>query len=249
MTTINDLVWYFSGGTGNSDGRLSLGGALGEPVKSFNFTIQSGNSISGLSIVKGFGFQDNEVITITYDSVNDTVTISSNTFYAQQIITSDGFYTFTSGNNYLIINVTYSQMNQSTITEVTYNAELIFQNVYDDVLPLEATNGRTDYRVLYLYNEGGTDATNVTFFVNQPAGGDTIYIQVGSINTDIIAVVNETDDPLNVGFYQFTTNDMDGINIGTLQAGQYIPVILQRFIPSNVSNKVSNQLNIVVGTD
>lgn len=250
MSNVNDLKWYFSGGAGNNEGQLSLGGGLGEPILNYNFTLFSANSISGVSIVKGFGFPDNELVTIDYDSLNDAVLITSDTFYAQKTVTTDGVYVFESGNSYLILNITYAQMSQATITNAKYTAELIHQNVYDDVLPLEATDGRIDFRVLYLYNEGGTDATNLTFHVQQPAGADTIRIKEGSVNTEITAASSETDSPLPDGtFYEYTTEYSNGINVGTLQAGQFIPIVLERYIPSNIQEKVENQLIIVVAAD
>lgn len=250
---IEDLVIYHSGGAGNSNGQEDTGGAIGERFQSMNHALNS-TAISGLSIIESFGFSNNAVITISYDSVSDSVTVSNgdSSFNENKVLSGvDEVITIKDINGtYVILDITYALITGSTTTSAEYTFTDNKQNLFDNTLPLESTNGYTDYRVIYAYNEAGTDAFNVTLFTEKPMGDDTVLIGTGTINTLITDTNDVTVDPLNdINAYTATSSYANGINIGTLPAGQYIPIILKRVVPAGVDNFSANQLEIIVAAD
>jgi hypothetical protein len=244
---LNDLAFYYSGGAGNSDPRLSKGGSKGARIYSLSKTLTT-SSIDGLAFIEAVGFADEEEITITYNNSTDELSVNSPSLFQSKTITEDSTVVFSSNSAYLIITVVFSLIESSINTEAKYKVNKLRENIFDDAEPIHTTDGYVDYRVLYLYNESSTDATNVTLFVNQPSGDNDILISHHTLNTDVPEKSSLEEEPANSG-WQYTYNYSSGINIGTLPSGEYIAVVLQRVIYGNIQQTTNNQLVIVAGVD
>ena len=253
MTKINDLVFYHSGGADNSNGKLDTGGGIGERLYSMSFSVNT-TKISGLEIIAAFGFENTDLISINYNKANNVISVSNQEMSFNENYTTlqtDETITIESSNgSYIILQLVNALLELNEDKTVEYILTDRKQNLFDNVLPIESTTGLKDYRVIYVYNESISDATNVIIFTEQPTGDNYFEIATDTINQLITDTGDDEIDPLNdVNAYSYTTNLSDGVAVGTIPAGEFIPIILKRTVNENIQDFSFSELVFCVAAD
>lgn len=158
-----DLEWRYSGGAGNINPELSVGGAMGGRIDPAIAT--GGTDIAGVTIFKVCGVRGDN-----YD-VNNVpqqlvYTFSGTTLAWKNIVTgvvgaavdvsAGGRFvleadSFTTGGMIVVVDV-----NESILPTVDTTSDVVItvndENLWDDTQSSELSIGATDYRCIYIYN-------------------------------------------------------------------------------------------------
>lgn len=249
MSAINaaNLQFRLSGGVGNSNAMLALGGQKSSTV------MQSQNA-SVLSLITGvvIGFAGgmsvglNNFIRHTYTGGLHYLAIQDalDGVFGPDVDVSAGGTFYLSGQNRGSIAVTVAQgsLPGTSQTEV-FTVTNIKNNLFDDVLKVDALNGAIDYRCLYLHNNHPTDAfLQVGVYGygssgNPAAAGDLFYVGVdpagaGNGTTTGVAttIANENAAPAGVTFSSPIL--AAPLNVGAILAGESRAIWLRRNVPA-----------------
>ena len=134
-------------------------------------------------------------------------------------------------------------------------------SVFDDTTGDEAASGYTDYRLLYVQNDGDTDwVAPVGWFTFQPrnpaspytVNGDTISAAMAAAgkNAPETAIANDHTAPADVTFANPSTKGTGvALTSPDYAAGDYIGVWLRRVVPSSQSYSSGNEWSYVVEGD
>lgn len=103
--------------------------------------------------------------------------------------------------------------------------------IFDVVSAAEALAGDTEYRCIYVYNDGDKALTNTVIWISDQANTGTLAMALGGEGLDGTAetVGNEGTAPSGESFSSPTTQGA-GLNIGALGVGQRYPIWLRRSI-------------------
>lgn len=101
------------------------------------------------------------------------------------------------------------------------------QNLFDDVNRVEVINGRTEYRMFYLYNNSVTDYMRVKGFqIIIPANTEIAFAVDDDPNPQLLA----TEDSVPSGLYFYDVDEWLGLKvpIGLLDQSKGIPIWMRR---------------------
>lgn len=107
--------------------------------------------------------------------------------------------------------------------------------LFDDVLGVEAQNGSSEYRCVYINNANGAGASylDVKLWIqtNTPSVDTTIAIGLGTsgLNGTEQTVANETTAPIGVTF-SAPTDYASGLVVGSIPAGQSFAYWIRRTV-------------------
>lgn len=249
MPDINaaNLQFRLSGGAGNSNAMLALGGAMSSTV------MQSQNA-SALSAITGVtvNFAGGMSVGVTH-YMRHTKTGSVHTLevmdgldgvYGPAVDVSAGGSFFLTGQNRgsLAVTVAAGSLPATTNTEA-FTTTHIKNNLFDDVLKLDALNGAVDYRCIYLYNNHPTEAfLQVGVYGygaagNPAAAGDLFYVGAdpagagnGSSTGVATTIANENSAPAGVTFS--SPQLASPLILGVINPGEARAIWLRRNVPA-----------------
>lgn len=236
-----DLGVFLSGGAGNSDPNLSLGGVISS-TRVISQVATPSSPFAGAVIVDGVANTPGSG-TLTYTAATNTFTwappgetagpgvvVSGNTTIIVRGVSA------TSG--YLRIAVTFGSLpvtNQSVSVAIA-NKE---NGLFDNVTKAQALAGDINYRCYYIRNTHATDtATDVVMWIAQDAvgvddmaiGSDPAGVGDGVTTGVATTIGSETSAPGGVTFTA-PTSEGAGISLGTFLAGQGRAVWVRRNVP------------------
>lgn len=240
------LDFYLSGGASNTNPSLSIGGARSSQSIAgrvcqflspdtisgviitdchdlFLHTGSTNNSHLALSTINGI----KRLIFTPYGITPGTLAADVNNAKA---ITADGLYNMTWTLSYPRQSVTVSVV-QSALPSVDSSARLSVtrsvNGLFDNTEPAMDFQSVTDYRCLYLKNDGAT-SLNPAIFLDSLPQGSTLYLGFDPSGVGGIPAVlaSETTAPSGVVFTQ-PTGDFNALPV-TLGAGQQIAIWLRR---------------------
>lgn len=113
----------------------------------------------------------------------------------------------------------------------------------------ENDNGHTDYRCVFIYNNGTTVMSNVKITPSNRGGGSTVTVAASSVATNTFAsyatavIGSETTAPAISGSYG------SSVNLGTLNAGEVKAVWLKRVTTAKVAASSGDTCDFVVSAD
>lgn len=211
-----NLQLRLSGGSGNSNPMLSLGGAMSS-------TVMTSQNTSALTNVTGVAINFCGNMTVgKSNSIRHTYTASVHTLelmdatdgtYGPVVDVSAGGTFFLAGSNRGSVAVTVTTGSLPLTSQVGYfTATNVKNNLFDDVAKLDALNGAVDYRCIYLYNTHATEAflqVSVYGYAqdgNPAAAGDKFWVgsdPAGSGNgttNAAVVIANENTAPAGVTF-------------------------------------------------
>jgi hypothetical protein len=249
MANLADLVIRLSGGAGNTDPLLALGGVMSTVGGGRVFSqSDSGLTITGVTIDDAMG---NNVGSgsLFYDQSANTLrwTPPGGTAGTPVDITGDGVYAIQGGGDGGVLLVTIS--NASLPSSDSTNTIVIANNtegILDDVTKAEAKAGENDYRGLYFENAHTADPmTDAKFWVeNNTPGQDVVNLADGdeAVNVALEVIADQNTAPSGPDFD--TANPVDyasGIALPTPFAfGDFKGWWIRRVVPADVSAAQDN---------
>lgn len=174
--TAANLQFRLSGGAGNSNPMLSLGGAMSATV----MTSQNTTAVivlSGVTITFSGGMTVGirNYIRHTYNLGIHTLELMDATdgVYGPAVDVTAGGTFFLAGQNRgsIAVNVVPANLPLSSGTG-SFTASNIKNNLFDDVSKVDALNGAQDYRCIYLHNTHATEALLQVAIYGFGAGGN-----------------------------------------------------------------------------
>lgn len=249
MPAINasNLKFQLSGGSGNANPMLALGGGMSSTVMGSQTTSALTN-VTGVAIsfAGGMSVGGNNSIRHLYSASVHTLELMDyvDGTYGPAVDISAGGTFFLSGSNRGSVTVTVAQGSLALTNQTgTFSATNIKNNLFDDVLKVDALNGAIDYRCLYLYNSHPTEAfLQVALYGygvsgNPAAAGDTFYcgadpVGAGNGLTTGVAttIANENATPSGVVFSSPVL--ASPLVLGAIQPLEARAVWLRRNVPA-----------------
>lgn len=213
MADLAELKWYLSGGatgSGNTSTLQSTGGVITTTeVLSQTAAVASGSTaIGGITLGDAAGNAiGNGTLTYTVAGAVKTArwTPPSGTIGTAVDISASGTYRLSGGNsggNLTITVVAASLPVASTSTTITIGYQ--DQKIFDDVTKAQSLAGLTEYRCLYLKNNGTVattdDKVDIGIYLSQAAtGSDVITLGLATQAPGTGTGVSGTDYPANTG--------------------------------------------------
>lgn len=135
-----------------------------------------------------------------------------------------------------------------SIGGVESSVEVAGSTLFDAVTAQQATDGLTEYRLIYLHNDDDQNGTAIVYLVNNVSFPGRTFFAVGAATqaagVTVTAVANDTTAPAGVTFNTGTSTGA-GVNLGTIPAGLGKGVWIRRTIPSSTpANVPSNPVRI-----
>ncbi|CAN5813389.1 hypothetical protein BH20PSE1_BH20PSE1_00930 [soil metagenome] len=235
-----DIGLFLSGGAGNTDPNLSLGGvisttrllsqnATGVTIAGVTVNDASGNAVGTGTLAYAVSGQ---TLTWTPPGASAGVAVAVGTNGTYIIRGSEP----TAG--YLRVTVVAASLPAGNVSNSVTIANRD-QNLFDDVTKAQAIAGDTNYRCYYLKNAHASDtATSVSVWIYLDSlGADTIAIGadpagVGDgVSTGVAAtIVNEATAPAGITFSQ-PLSEGAAINLGTFTFGTGAALWVKRTVP------------------
>ena len=239
--TLVDLGWFLSGGAGNTDPNLSLGGVIS--TTRFDSQTATGVTIAGVTVDDA---AENAVGsgTLAYTVAGQTLTWTppGGAAGAAVPVGTNGTYMIRGGGvtaGYLRVTVAAASLPAGDVSNTVTIANRD-NNLFDDVSKAQALAGDVNYRCVYLKNTHASDtATGVAVWINQDSlGADTISIGadpagIGNGTSTGVAttIVNEATAPAGVTFSQ-PLSEGAALALGNFTFGTGIAIWIKRDVPA-----------------
>ena len=253
--SVNDIKFFYSGGSGNSNPQASLGGIISATAVQSQSTTTPVN-VTGVTITSAVNNQEGVGVLAWSPSTNalSWQPPGSASVYSQSGITVDGVYVLGAGDGVVVLTVTAASL-PASYKQDSITVSNVDQNVFDAVGPLDSLVGSVNYRCLYIKNTNPTISTLTTrVWIKQlTTGPDEIDIGldpagVGDGSGSGVATVIPDEDtaPAGVAFSRPTTYST-GLSIGPLAPGQCIALWERRTVDENTVGDISaNSSSIAV---
>lgn len=132
------------------------------------------------------------------------------------------------------------------------SVEAIGSTIFDAVSSAEASAGDTEYRCVYVMNNGATTAQTAKIWIqaNTPSADTTIAIALGGEGKNGTAetVGNENTAPSGESFSS-PTGSGDGLSLGDLANTDRYPVWIRRTVTAGAAAVASDTFTLRVGYD
>lgn len=252
--TVNDLGFYYSGGAGNSNPTLSLGGV----VSSSRITSQQISApvnVTGVTINSAANNAQGSGLLSWSPGTNTLSWQPPTSIYTYNMsVTADGTYVIGGSDGLLVVTCVYASM-AVVYKQDALNVTAAIGNVFDNVGPADSLAGSTEYRCIYVKNTNATTTVNdAKVWIKQlTTGPDEIHIGLdpvgngnGSSTGVATTIANETTAPAGVTFSQPTTSGV-ALSIGTLAPGECRAIWERRTVPAETTGNIAaNQSTLAV---
>ncbi len=240
-----DLELRLSGGAGNTDPDLALGGIMSSE-RVLSQSAAAPTNVTGVAIDYACGnATGNGTLAFTFATKLLTWTPNGGTIGTAVDVTADGKYVIadSTGDQQLHITVTAASLPGTDQSDADITIANISNETFDDITKQEALDGDIEYRCLYIKNTHATDsALNVTIWIESDASGedslelgdDAAGVGDGSTTGVAVTIADEDTAPAGVTFSAPTTQPT-GIVLGTLNAGEVVAFWIKRIVPSSTS--------------
>jgi len=254
---ISDLKVILSGGITNGDPILSLGGDMSGLTSAeviSQVTTQPSN-VTGVTIINAYANAIG-VGVIKWDSVTGQLLWqpAGGLQFNGVDVTGDGIYAIGDSNGYVICDVVLSALPPTTISDADISVNNATNRVFDAVSATESTDGRIEYRCLFIRNTNIDDlpAYDVRIWVKeQPVGPDELDIAAdpGGLGTGQGAdaalgpLVDEQDSTgILDGQVVWTRpgTQATGLQLGTIPAGKAVGFWQKRTVFPETNVQVAN---------
>lgn len=253
--SVNDIQFFHSGGAGNSDPNLSLGGV----ISSTRIGSQASSAVTNVTgVTVDYAVNNAEGVGILSWSPS-TNTLSwqppgSATVYSESNITVDGTYVIGGGDGILVLSVVAANLS-GTFKQDSLTITNISQNTFNSVGASESLLGSDKYRCLYIKNtHASITATGAKVWIKQlTVGPDEIAIGLdpagqgdGSTTGVATTVADEDTAPAGVTFstpLSYGTGLV--LDTGTLAPGEAIAVWQHRNVPANTIGDITSNSSVI----
>lgn len=249
--TINaaNLQIRLSGGAGNANPMLALGGAMSATSMSSQ-TPSVLISVTGVTITFAGGLsvgQNNQIRHIKSGAVHtlELKDYLDGTFGPAVDVSAGGVFFLTGSNHGAIaVNVAQGSLPATSQTE-NFTVTNVKNNLFDDILKLDALNGTIDYRCVYLYNNHPTEAfLSVGVYGygatgNPATAGDKLWVGAdpagagnGSTTGVATSIPDEWTAPTGVTFSSPEITSV--LALGAIQPLEARAIWLRRNVPASL---------------
>jgi hypothetical protein len=125
--------------------------------------------------------------------------------------------------------------------------------IFDKVESAEASAGDTEYRCVYIRNDGADTALDAKVFIhaNTPSASTTIAIALAGEGKGGTAetVGNENTAPSGESFSSSPTDYASGLALGSLAQNEFFPTWIRRTVTAGAANTPSDTFTLRVGYD
>ena len=132
------------------------------------------------------------------------------------------------------------------------SVEAVGSTLFDTVGSAEAAAGDTEYRCIYVLNNGATEATGCVIWIqaNTPSADTTIAIALGGEGENGTAetVANENTAPSGESFSS-PASEGAGLSLGNLANGDRYPVWIRRAVTAGAAGVASDTFTLRVKYD
>jgi len=132
------------------------------------------------------------------------------------------------------------------------SVEAVGSTLFDTVSNAEALAGDTNYRCVYVTNNGATTASAVVIWIqaNTPSATTAITIALdgSGLNGEAETEVNETTAPTGESFVAAASQGA-GLSIGTLASGDKYAVWIKRVVDANTAGSASDTFTLRTSYD
>jgi hypothetical protein len=231
---IETLALKLSGGASNTNPLLSYGGVISSTAV-LSQTVSGATSIPGVTLVDGAGNAVTATGTLAYTASSRTLAWlePGATLYGAPVnVNANGTYLIRgngSSAGYVLVTVVSASLSSVTNYSSTVTIANRLNLVFDDVDKTAAYAGQTDYRCIYIKNDGAAAvaAVAVTLDVDTP-GVDTLSVGkvAAAVNTTETAPADRFTAPSSVTFSGVGV----AVAIGTIPSGQYWGFWIRRVV-------------------
>lgn len=244
-----DLNLYLSGGAVNSDPQASLGGAKSS-TEVLSQTAGSPTNVTGVMINYAAGNAAGDGTLAYTDSstsltwagagagAGDPVDVSSNGDY---LVEDDS-------GGYIEVTVTAGSLPGSDQSDTDITIAFDAENLWDDIDKLESFSGHTDYRCIYVQNDGAETIFSAKSWIAAQAGGDATFelgVDPAGKNSTGTSIGSETSAPAGVSF-SAADGEGSALSLGVdLGAGDYIALWIKRIVPASSTGNVATDVAVL----
>ncbi len=252
MATRVDMIKRLSGGAGNANPNLSLGGVISTASQIFSQSIvYDGSGIAGVTLNEGLGTQLEGVGLLTFDFAATTLVwdpqFAGGSAGTPIDVSIDGDFLIPAApdNEYILVTVVAASLpgsNTNDTVTITNNVN----NLFAQVGGVEAALGSIKYRCYYFRNDAGAgDALNTRIWITQQPAFTGTMIAIGldpagigdGVATGVATtIVDEDTAPAGVSFTAPVTEGT-ALLIGNLLPGEVQAVWVRRTVPVNELNE------------
>jgi len=231
-----------SGGSSQSDPNLSLGGAMSSvEVEQQAINYVSGG-VTGITINRAWGFDEGRTYNLEYS--NSNIILTDDLLNTASLSTSGGAgdYILNLPNSNTGIQLYFS--NPSTMSK-DFTVTNAGTNLFTDATPQESTSGFTEYRCIYLQNDGDlTTYIDLSLPLFGVLESFSVGFDSGGVDATAVTISDEFTAPSGVAFSAPTSGSPLEV---TLLIGEKIAVWIKRQLdPNNLYSKYPSEFQILV---
>lgn len=250
MASIGELKVVYSGGSGNTDQALSLGGAISTATSGVvisQLASVPSPAISGMTILDARGHTSYGAGTIRWISSSSQLLWKrpGGITFVGIPISADGVYAIGDASGYLIVNVVFASMPGASI-DSTVDIDPATNRTFDNISPLQSLSGYTDHRCFYIKNTAATGtAIDIKLWIKkQPDGADTLSLALdpAGLNGIALAIADEEDSGgvLAALSWAEPITQATALTIGNLAPGEFRAFWVKRTVPADTFTQVIN---------
>ena len=243
MASIGELKVVYSGGAGNTDQALSLGGVISASASGVVISQLSSvpsPAISGLTIIDARGHTSYGAGTVRWVSSSSQLLWKrpGGTAFIGIPISANGVYALGDASGYLIVSVVLASMPGASV-DSTVDITPATNRTFDNISPLQSLSGYTDHRCFYIKNTAATGtAIDIKLWIKkQPDGADTLSLALdpAGLNGIALTIADEEDSGGVLAALPWAApiTQATALTIGNLVPGEYRALWVKRTVPAD----------------
>jgi len=254
---ISDLKVMLSGGVANGDPVLSLGGDMSglNAAEVISQVTTQPSLVEGVNIINAYANEIGAGV-IKWDSVEGMLLWQPHggLQFDGMKITENGVYAIGSSNGYIICDVRFDLLPGSTVSDADIQVNNATNKVFDSVSATESTDGRIEYRCLFLRNTNidALSAYDVRIWMKQqPVGPDELDLAIDPVglgtgqgaDAALGPLVDEEDSTgILDGQVVWTrpSTQATALQLGTIPAGKAVGFWQKRTVFAETNVQVAN---------
>lgn len=238
---IDDIRFYYSGGSANSLASASLGGLKSSTRVISQLATFLTTTLTGISVLSANNNAQGNG-TLTYNPTNQSLTWQPPTsIYSYSVsVTGNGNYSVGGSDGMLFVSVVFA-----SLPVITKSDTLQIVSQVDKVFPAvsagQSLAGSTQYRCLYVYNNHAslTASGLVLYIAQETTGPDSIYVGLdpagigdGATTGVATTIVDQFTAPAGVTFSEPLSSGT-ALSVGNLAPGQTFAFWQKRVVLPN----------------
>ena len=257
MAERKDIIMRLSGGAGNADPNLSLGGVISTASQiASQSVVFDGGGVAGVTLNEALGHATPGVGTLDFTLTGTLLQWTPPGAGAQGAgvdVSIDGDYLIPAApdNEYVLVTVVAASLPGGDTSDTATVASEV-DAFFDVVGNVEAALGDIEYRCFYILNDAGAgDALNVKIWITMQPGDSGTMLAIGvdpaGVNGTAVTVADEDTAPVGPVFTAPVTEGT-AIIVGNLTPGDFAAVWVRRTVPTNeLASETDDKSELTIG--